>query len=318
MVNAFLSKIKEQKSLSDSVINGVLPIIQNVYFKNQAPEKIVYGDMGSFARGTNCDDTPDLDIGFFGANINEAAGDMNWTPIGTRELTGNKEGITTIEELCRYDSAVQHIVQRIRPLLDEIFDLPPGSTQFKWVRSWIGFPGWVCNLSLPHPDYGNIEIDLNLGYTPGHFGVEHAQRFNRYIDRVIVDHGSNTAETLVKNIRWLKKRAKALARDDDGWIDRSKKVAGFVVEGLYMHQYPPHSRSELMDLIFHHQWEPGQSPTDHWIGDQNNQIIDADFSFTDLLINLAVTNDSLPLGAWYILRRISQECTPSDKTLRTP
>lgn len=307
MVKDFLSYIKEQKLLSDSVIDVILPIIQEFYFKNQALGKMVYGDMGSFARGTNCDLTPDLDIGFFGASINETGGQTNWTQIGTRELTGKKEGITSIEELHGYDPVVQHIIQRICSLLDEKFDIPPQSTQFKWVRSWIGYPGWVCNLSLPHPDTGDIEIDLNLGYMPCHFGIEHAQRFNRYFNFVIADLGPNTAETLIEDIRWLKKRCKDLARDADDWIDRSKKVAGFVIEGLFMHQYPPHTRSELMDLIIDHKWKPGQRPTDHWIGDQKNQIIDAGYNFTDLIINLAVTNDSFPLGAWEILHRISQE-----------
>ena len=55
---------------------------------------------------------PDLDIGFFGASNNETQGFKDWTPIGTRELTGKKEGITTLEELDEHDDLAQKMQQQ--------------------------------------------------------------------------------------------------------------------------------------------------------------------------------------------------------------
>jgi hypothetical protein len=172
------------------------------------------------------------------------------------------------------------------------------------MRSWEGYPGWVCNLSLPHNEFGTIEIDLNLGYMHSHYGVEHARRFGRYFDRVLSELGSKIAVQLIEDIKWVKKQGKEHALDADGWVDRTNKLAGFVVEGLFMHQYPPHTRAELAELILAHQWDPCQAPTDHWLGDQNDQIIDSGFTFNELLINMACDNDSLPIGAWENLQDI--------------
>lgn len=296
-------QIKAQKELSDGVMAALLRVIQELYYPGYLLDEIVCGDLGSFARGTNNDIAPDLDIGFFGVPLGDY---KDWTPIGTRELTGKKEGITTLDELGQYDLIARHAIQRVQPVLEGYFDLPSGSTNFNFFRSWEGYPGWVANLSLPHPEYGTIEIDLNIGYMPSHYGIEHALRFNQYFDRVVNELGEERAVQLIEDIKLVKKQGKENARDLDGWVDRTKKLAGFVVEGLFMHQYPPHTYAELMGLILSHEWDPGREPTEHWLGDQTDQIIDNGFSFRKLLENIACDNAALPLGTWENLLGIAK------------
>ena len=197
-------------------------------------------------------------------------------------------------------------VRRIQVVLEEFFEAPKGSAKFVFLRSWAGYPGWVFNITMPHKQYGMIDFDINLAYTPGHFGIEHARRFNRYFDRVLAELGPDTAVQLIEDIRRVKKQGKNYARRRDGWIDRTQKIPGLVVEGLFTHQFPPYDYPSLMALILNHQWEPGCEPSDHWVGDQADQIVDAGFNFTNLLNNLACENDSLSKGAWENLVRIAQ------------
>jgi len=306
MSKNLFSQIKQQKELSEGVMAALLPILKNIFYPDTTLDKIVYGDLGSFARGTNNEVSPDLDIGFFGVPIRTDSGYKDWTPIGTRELTGKKEGITSLEELGQYDPIIVQAIQQVQPVLETYFRVPSGTLQFNFLRSWAGYPGWVANLSLPHPEFGTIEIDLNLGYARSHYGIEHARRFDQYFNRVVADLGEERAVQLVEDIRLVKKLGKENARDAAGWIDRTKKLAGFVVEGLFMHQYPPHTYAELMELVSTYEWESGREPTEHWLGDQSDQIIAAGFSFRELLENLACDNEALPLGAWENLRRIAE------------
>ena len=93
MSKNLFSQIQDQKELSDGVIAALLPIIQEIYYVGCALDEIIYGDLGSFARGTNNDVAPDLDVGFFGVPIGNH---KDWTSIGTKALTGKKEGIHRI------------------------------------------------------------------------------------------------------------------------------------------------------------------------------------------------------------------------------
>jgi hypothetical protein len=263
--------------------------------------------MSSFARGTNTDLTPDMDIIFFNAPRDESQGYKDWTSIGTRELTGNKEGITSLDELNQYDPLLAKMIPRIQRALDAYFGQPTGRTQFNYLRTWVGYPGIVSNLSLPHPEYQEIRFDIDLDYASTHYGVIHSQRFEHYFERLVTTSGPQAAVQLIEDIKKLKQQGKDKARDNKGWIDRTKKLAGFVIEGLFLQRFPPYSYAELMEMIIAHQWQPGQEPTEHWIGDQRDQIIDAGFSFSALLHNMAHENESLPLGAWQNLLSIAEE-----------
>ena len=62
-----------------------------------------------------------------------------------------------------------------------------------------------------------------------------------------------------------------------------------------------------MEQVLAHEWEQDVELKEHWVGDQFNQIIDAGFSFSDLLHNIVRENNSLPKGSWENLLQIAQE-----------
>ncbi|MBC8331919.1 MAG: hypothetical protein H8E28_08050 [Anaerolineae bacterium] len=299
-------QIQSQKQLSQKVLLAVRSAVRDLYYPDTSAENIQCGDMSSFARGTNTDAFPDMDLIFFNAPHDESRGYKDWTAIGTRELVGKKEGITSIEELRLYDARLTEAVLKVGAALAKCFERSRGTAQFNFVRTWPGYPGVVFNLSLPHPQYGELAFDIDIDYSNSHYGVEHARRFEEYFQRVVSELGAVRAVQLVEDIKRLKVQAKDLARDANGWIDRARKLPGFVIEGLFVQRFPPNTYAELMAQVLAHRWNPGREPIDRWVGDQRNQIIDAGFSFSALLENMACDNASLTKGAWGILLEIAQ------------
>lgn len=129
---AFLKQIQEQRNFSDEIVSVVLPAIKNTYYGDVLPGRIACGDMGSYARGTNNENTPDVDIVFLNASRDESQGYKDWTPIGTRELVGRKEGITTLEELKLYDPITASLIIKLGIILEDFLELPRKSAQFNY------------------------------------------------------------------------------------------------------------------------------------------------------------------------------------------
>jgi hypothetical protein len=306
MPENFLDQIKSQKALSDGLVQALLPVVQEMYYPGIPASEIRFGDLGSFARGTNTDSSPDLDIAFLNAPHDEARGHKDWTPLGTFELTGNKEGFTTLVELESHDPMVVRFIRRILPIVEAYFS---GSARFNYLRTWVGYPGLVFNISLPHPVYGEIALDINFVYETTHFGIEHCRRFNAYFDRVASALGPDVAERLIRDIKAVKLAAKKLATDSTGWVDRKKKVPGFIVEALFCSRFPPYTCDELMKLIHEYHWKSTEILRDRSVGDQYDQILDAGFSFGDLLRDMAIDNYSLTRGGWETLLHVAQEFT---------
>lgn len=304
---AQLKNIEQQKLLSDEVIGAVLPVVQKHYFQGKKVHEIQCGEMSSFARGTNNDVAPDIDIIFLQAPHDEKRGYKDWTAIGTRQLTGKKEGITSIVELQKYDAKIAQMVPDLQVVLGEFFTVSTDDVNFNFLRTWEGIPGFVFNISLPHPEYVEISVDFNFYYSASHYGVEHNRRFVAYFQKVVSDLGPDAAVQLVEDIKLVKQEGKDNVRGEDGWINRTKKLFGFIVEGLFCHRYPPYSYPELMEAVLLHEWEPDVELEDRWVGDQFNQIIDAGFSFSGLLHNLVRENNSFPKGSWENLVQIAQE-----------
>ncbi len=305
-----LTQIENQKTLSHRVVNVVCQALQPLYYPHLPSEHITVSDMGSFARGTNTEAAPDLDIIFL--NAPRTGGYFDWTPIDSREASGQREGFTDLAQVAAIDPRLAEGIKILLPSLEERFRAPRGAARFNFVRTWEGYPGVVFNLSLPHPEFGEIALDIDLHYTAAHFGVEHARRFEAYFSRLLDEQGAEAAARLILDIRQLKSEAKARARRPDGWIDRSRKLPGFVIEGLFMHRYPPLTYAELMRRVHAHRWPPGCEPRDRRVGDQRDPIILAGFDFQGLLENLACQNAALTRGAWEILRQIAHSCVPQE------
>ncbi len=300
------ARIRDQKKLSNGVIRVLREVLQEWYYPDILPDEVPCGDMSSFARGTNSEVAPDLDIIFLNAPCDESAGYKDWTAIGTRALTGKKEGIQTLDELARYDAYLAETIPRVQQALETHFGCSQGAAKLGFVRTWEGYPGVVFNVTLPHPRYGEIAFDIDIDYSSGHYGIEHARRFAIYFQRVVDQFGEGVAVQFVEDIKRLKGESKALARDADGWVDRTKKLPGFVIEGLFAQRLPPYTFSELLAQVAAHRWKAGREPGDHWVGDQTDQIIDAGFTFAALLENMACDNDALTKGAWEILLQIAR------------
>ncbi len=300
-------QIKQQRRLSDGVIEAVKPHFREEFFPNLALEEIQCGDMSSFCRGTNNDLAPDVDIIFLNVPNDESEGYKDWTAVDARELTGKKEGISSLEELKGYDPRLAAFIPQVLPIIESYFEMSPGSARFEFMRTWGGYPGLVFNISLPHTGYGEISFDFNLDYTSGHYGIEHNRRFLDYFERVVDELGSEVAVKLVEDIKLVKQKGKDYARDTEGWVDRTKKLFGFIVEGLFCQRFPPYTYAELMEQILAHEWEQDIELKEHWVGDQLNQIIDAGYSFSELLHNIVRENYSLPKGSWENLLQIAKE-----------
>jgi len=307
MVENLLDQIKSQKALSDGVVQALLPVVREMYYPGIPASEIHYGDLSSFARGMNTEFSPDLYIAFLDAPHDELRGYKDWTPLGTFELTGNKEGITSLAELDVHDPLLVKFVRRILPIVEAFFSAQPGSAHFNTLRTWTGAPLVVFNLSLPHPAYGEIALNINLVYESTHFGIEHCRRFDACFNRTASQLGPDVAERLVRDIRAVKLAVKKSATDPASWVDRRKKVPGFVVEALFCGRLPPYTRGELMQLIRSHQWDPADILRDRNVGDQNDPIFDAGFSFGGLLHNITVDNYSLTGGGWETLLQAAQE-----------
>jgi hypothetical protein len=307
MPENLLVQIRAQKALSDGMMSALLPVVQEMCYPDIPVSEIRYADLGSFARGTNIDFAPDIDVAFLSAPKDESRGYKDWTALDSFELTRKKEGFTSLAELEPYDPLLVKFIHRILPIVEQYFSARPDSAHFNTLRTWSGTPLVVFNISLPHPAYGEIALDINFVYESTHFGIEHCHRFNTYIDRVVTGAGPDVAERLIRDIKSVKLAVKKSATDSTGWVDRKKKVPGFVIEALFCSRFPPYTRAELMKLILSYEWKSTDILRDRSVGDQNDQILDAGFSFGDLLRDMAIDNYSLTRGGWETLRQIAQE-----------
>ncbi len=280
---ALLHTIEEQNILSSEVSGVILKALMGIYYDSIPADQVYYGEIGSYGRGTNNDVTADIDIMYLGIPNDPQLGFFDWIGKGTYEITQSREGITTLAQVQEYDPKLAQAIQAAMQSMENHFKCE-GEAKFNFVRSWTVFPGVVFNFSLPVPGHGLLDFDINLYHPVEYFGVEHARRFAKYIERLKQELGSDRAAQLILDIRQFKQTAKDIARDShSGEIDRWKKITGIMIETLFVHKFPPPSRAEVARQILDLQSAsfPDVRPDTDYIFPI--QVIDEGLSFKDVL-----------------------------------
>jgi hypothetical protein len=240
-----LDEIKRQRQFSEQVTNVILGALMDIYYPGLSLAEIRFGEIGSYGRGTNNDPEPDIDVMYLGIPNDPQLGYFDWIGKGTFEMAQSREGITVLSQVETHDPKLARAIAETIKHIEHHFrcDQP---ARFNFVRSWEVFPGVVYNISAPIPDYGKLAFDVNLYHKREYFGVEHNQRFIRYLQRVHTELGEEAAARLITSIRQVKQAAKDYARDPEtGKINKAKKVWGFIIEALFDYSYPPRSSVEL-------------------------------------------------------------------------
>jgi len=300
-----LHQIEQQKHLSDKVGDAVRFALAPIYYSSIEIENIIFGEIGSYGRGTNTDPAPDLDLMFLGIPTSPAAGCVDWTPIDTYSIVANHTGLTNIAKIWTIDAKLVEAIGATRNTLAESFDCE-GETKFNWVRSWKDFPGVVFNVSAPVPSFGTLEFDINLYHPTEYFGIEHSKRFNHYLNRVRLELGDERASQLILDIRKLKERVKQGAKIPvTKSLDRSKKVTGIIPEGLFTSVFPPFTFTEIRQQLNKISTATLPYPDPDCDYTQSVQIVDSDLSPLEVIHSFR-RNGVLSDGGWKNLRSALQ------------
>jgi len=302
---SLLAQIEQQKRLSQKAAQAVLHALSPVYYPNTPPEKIVFGEIGSYGRGTNTNPVPDIDIMFLGIPINSGRGWVDWSRTDTYAIVADHTGLTDIAKLWAMDAKLVEAIGATRKSLAETFECE-GETKFNWVRSWREFPGLVFNVSAPVSDFGMLEFDINLYYPTEYFGIEHSKRFNHYLSRVRQELGDERAAKLVLDIRNLKERVKQGAKIPvTKSLDRSKKVLGIIPECLFTSVFPPFTFTEIRQQLNRISTAALPNPDPDSDYTQSTQIVNSDLSPLEVIHSFR-RNGVLSYGGWKNLRAALQ------------
>lgn len=239
-------------------------------------------DIGSYARGTNTDDHPDIDLFFTKIPCLPDLGFVDWTPVDTLSITSSQDGIQDLGTIRQRDPILfQTITASIQQL--QLLGFP---THFRGVKAWGGDPGVVFMLSIEHPQIGLLGIDVTLSYMKNHFSIEHVKSFNRALQNITTTYGPGHAQRVLADILRLKKVVK-LASKRQGKLDRKKKIPGFVIEALFLYQPDPPSYDSLISLLAHHQWSDSEKmQLPEYIQEQEEQLIGTNKTLDDILHSL--------------------------------
>jgi hypothetical protein len=266
--------ISAQRELSRSIATLLGSVIRANY--HTSGEGI---DIGSYRRGTNTNDHPDLDLLFTTIPHDPKQGFVDWTPIDTFSIISTWDGMQDLTSIQQLDPVLfTTITQSLQQLETHGFH-----ARFRGVKAWRGDPGVVFMLNIEHPHYGPLGIDLTLFYGNEHFGLENARRFDHAIQKIHAKYGEERAQQVLADIRRLKKAVKAESTLQ-GQIERKKKISGFVIEALFLHQPDPLSYDNVISLLNNHAWSiDEQMKLSEYIQEQEEQLIAANKTLDDIL-----------------------------------
>ncbi len=303
--HALLPQIEKQQRLSDQAGQAVLRALHPIYFPNTPVDKIFYGEIGSYGRGTNTDPIPDIDLMFLGIPTGPRGAWVDWTPTDTYSIVASHFGLTDIAQLWTLDPKLVEAISATRRTLAETFHCE-GQTQFNWVRSWNVFPGLVFNVSAPVEDFGLLDFDINLYHPTAYFGVEHTQRFNQYFRQVRQQLGDERATQLILDIRQLKERVKQGAKIPvTQSLDRSKKVTGIIPECLFTSVFPPFTFTEIRQQLNRISTTTLPNPDADCDYTQSTQIVNSGMAPLEVIHSFR-RNGVLSEGGWKNLRAALQ------------
>ena len=266
--------IAAQRELSHTIATLISSVIcENYHTTGEAT------DIGSYQRGTNTDDHPDIDLFFINIPHDPAQGFMDWTPIDTFSIVSSWDGMQNLADIQQLDPVL------FKTIMQSLQQLKTVSSQacFCGVKAWRGDPGVIFMTSLEHPQYGPLKIDTTLHYAKSHFSIDHVRRFNHYIENITKRYGKEYAQQVLANIRRLKKVVKEES-NQQGQPDRRKKVSGFVIEALFLYQPDPLSYDEVISLLNNHGWSTAEMmELPEYIQEQEEQLIGANKTLDDVL-----------------------------------
>jgi hypothetical protein len=270
----YMMNITAQRELSHTIALLIGSVIRENY--HTTGEAI---DIGSYRRGTNTDDHPDIDLFFTNIPHDPAQGFVDWTSIDTFSIVSSWDGIQDLTAIQQLDPI---LVKTITQSLQQV-ETVSSHVRFCGVKAWRNDPGVVFMLSLEHPQYGPLHIDNTLHYANNHFSVEHVRRFDNAIENITKRYGVDYAHQILADIRRLKKAVKEESKQQ-GKTDRSKKVSGFVIEALFLHQPDPLAYDEVISLLNNHTWSNAEKmKLPEHIQDQEEQLIGANKTLNDVL-----------------------------------
>ncbi len=302
---SLFAQIERQQQLSKQAEQAVLRALHPIYFPNTPADKILFGEIGSYGRGTNTDPIPDIDLMFLGLPTGPSGAWVDWTLTDTYSIVASHTGLTDIAQLWTLDPKLIEAIGATRRALAETFHCE-GQTKFNWVRSWNVFPGLVFNVSAPVEDFGTLDFDINLYHPTEYFGVEHTKRFNQYFCRVRQELGDNRAEKLILDIRQLKERVKQGSQIPiTKTLDRSKKVTGIISECLFTSVFPPFTFTEIRQQLNRISTAALPNPDPDCDYTQSTQIVNADLSPLEVIHSFR-RNGVLSDGGWRNLRTALQ------------
>jgi hypothetical protein len=266
--------IAAQRELSHTIATLIGSVIRENY---HTPGEAI--DIGSYRRGTNTDDHPDIDLFFTNIPHDPAQGFMDWTPIDTFSIVSSWEGIQDLADIQQLDPILSKtITQSLQQL-----EILSSQVCFCGVKAWRDDPGVIFMLSLEHPHYGLLKIDNTLHHAKSHFSIEHVRRFDNSIENITKCYGEEYVQQVLADIRRLKKAVKGESKRQ-GQTDRRKKVSGFVIEALFLHQPDPLSYDEVISLLNDHTWSNAEEmELPEYIQEQEEQLIGANKSLSDVL-----------------------------------
>lgn len=266
--------LTSQRALSQTIATLISNVVRANY--RTAGEAI---DIGSYRRGTNTNDHPDIDLFFVNIPHTPAQGFVDWTTIDTFSIVSSWEGIPDLAEIQRLDpilfKTITQSLQQLKTVSSHV--------SFRGVKAWRDDPGVIFMIDLEHPHFGPLKLDCTLHYANSHFSIEHVKRFDHSIETITARYGEEYVQLVLADIRRLKKAVKEESKHQ-GKLDRRKKVPGFVIEALFLCQPDPLSYAQVIALLNNHTWLADENTKlPEYIPEQREQLIEANRSPGEVL-----------------------------------